>query len=71
MLLFICVSGNWNEMADNETGILVYTWAVGRSRCGDDVMEYTDPHSHILDQNDWTNVGTAYPLELEGIYELI
>ena len=60
------LSANWDGIHDNETGILMYTWAVGTSPCGDDIVSHNDPHEHIASVSEWTNVGLAFPLNLPG-----
>ena len=59
-------AANWDGIRDNETGILIYTWTVGTTVCGDDVVEYNDPHEHLSTRSDWTHVGLAFPLKLPG-----
>ena len=64
-------AANWDGIYDNETGILTYTWAVGTSPCGDDIVTHNDPHEHIASASEWTNVGLAFGLNLPGnVHEL-
>ena len=60
------LSANWDGYYDLETGILIYTWAVGRFHCDDVIHPHRDPHSHLYDESEWTHVATAYPVTLEG-----
>ena len=59
-------AANWDGIRDNETGILIFTWTVGTTVCGEDVVEYNDPHEHLSTRSDWTHVGLAFPLKLAG-----
>ncbi|KAJ8312545.1 hypothetical protein KUTeg_009918 [Tegillarca granosa] len=56
-------SVNFDGFHDNETGIWGYTWALGRSICGTNVVAYTDPHEHLSSRKYWTNSGYV-----KGIY---
>ena len=47
-----------------ETGMLMYTWAVGTSPCGGDIVPHNDPHEHLASASDLTNIGVAFPLNL-------
>ncbi|KAI0241220.1 hypothetical protein LSAT2_032838 [Lamellibrachia satsuma] len=58
------MSANWDGIYDNETGMLMYTWAVGTSPCGGDVVPHNDPHEHLASASEWTNIGVAFPLNL-------
>ena len=60
------LAGNWDGIHDNETGILMYTWTVGTTVCGTDVVQYNDPHEHLASASQWTNIGVAFPLKLPG-----
>ena len=60
------VAANWDGIYDNETGMLMYTWAVGTSLCGGDVVPHNDPHEHLASASEWTNIGVAFPLRLPG-----
>ncbi|KAK2165039.1 hypothetical protein NP493_1368g00012 [Ridgeia piscesae] len=63
------ITANWDGIHDHETGMLMYTWAVGTSPCGDDIVTHNDPHEHIASASEWTNVGLAFPLNLpDGKY---
>ncbi|KAI0239875.1 hypothetical protein LSAT2_009369 [Lamellibrachia satsuma] len=42
----------------------IYTWAVGTSPCGDDILPHNDPHQHLASASEWTNIGVAFPLGL-------
>ncbi|XP_077992165.1 uncharacterized protein LOC144446291 [Glandiceps talaboti] len=65
------VSANWDGFRDNETDIFGYTWTVGTDHCEDDVHPHKDPHSHLFDENEWTHVGIAHPLDLDdGAYHI-
>ena len=56
-------------MKDEECGLHGYTWAVGTSVCGRDVVTFTDPHASIPNPHDWTHVGVARDLHLpDGQY---
>ena len=61
-------TANWDGIHDDETGILVYTWSVGTEPCGFDIHPHNDPHSHFPSQSEWTNIGVAYPLDLDGMF---
>jgi len=61
------LEANWDGIHDNETGILMYTWAVGTKPCGDDVLPFNDPHEHLASAAEWNNIGVAYPLNLPGM----
>ena len=64
---YICsVAANWDGIYDNEAGMLMYTWAVGTSPCGGDVVPHNDPHEHLASASEWTNIGVAFPLNLPG-----
>ena len=64
--VFCSVAANWDGIYDNETGMLMYTWAVGTSPCGGDVVPHNDPHEHLASASEWTNIGVAFPLNLPG-----
>ncbi|XP_052806221.1 uncharacterized protein LOC128235438 [Mya arenaria] len=51
------IAANWDGIHDNETGILVYTWFVGRSVCEDSIHPDVDPHKHLLHESHWRNIG--------------
>ena len=57
---------HWTGFGDKETGILVYTWSVGKDRCGDDIHPHVDPHHHLHDESEWTHSAVAYPVSLRG-----
>ena len=62
----IYVLGHWNHIHDNETGILLFTWAIGTQPCEDNIHPHNDPHAHIHKESEWTNQGVAFPLDLPG-----
>ena len=41
-------------------------WAVGTDTCGDDIVAFRDPHSHIYRMSEWTFEGFKADLELSG-----
>ena len=41
-------------------------WAVGTDICGDDIVAFRDPHSHIYRMSEWTFEGFKADLELSG-----
>ena len=63
---YMFFAANWDGIYDNETGILMYTWAVGTTPCGDDIVHHNDPHEHLASSSEWTNIGIAFPLRLTG-----
>ena len=63
---FTIIVGHWDYIHDNETGILVYTWAAGTQPCSDNIHPHRDPHAHIHKESEWTHQGVAFPLDLEG-----
>ena len=66
MDLYLLFKANWDGIYDNETGILMYTWAVGTEPCGDDILPFNDPHEHLASAAEWNNIGVAFPLNLPG-----
>ena len=60
---------NWDGFKDEECGIHGYTWSVGTTVCGTDVVSFVDPHSTIHNPDDWTYTGLAKDLHLaDGAY---
>ncbi|XP_048250793.1 uncharacterized protein LOC124111176 [Haliotis rufescens] len=57
------VASNWDGIMDKESGILGYSWTVGRQVCEELIHPHHDPHRHLFDQSEWTNSGliTALP----------
>ncbi|XP_070573546.1 uncharacterized protein [Ptychodera flava] len=53
------ISANWDGFHDDETGIFGYSWAVGTSPCMEDVVTHNDPHSHIVNEKEWTHRGST------------
>ncbi|XP_052806219.1 uncharacterized protein LOC128235437 [Mya arenaria] len=51
------IAANWDGIHDNETGILVYTWFVGRNVCEDSIHPDVDPHKQLLHESHWRNIG--------------
>ena len=39
---------------------------MGSAVCGEDVVEYEDPHSHLADQSYWSHQGYASNLVLDS-----
>ena len=62
-LLVMFLSANWDGIYDNETSILTYSLSFGRQICEDLIHAHNDPHSHLLHESHWTNLGviTATP----------
>ncbi|XP_070206105.1 uncharacterized protein [Littorina saxatilis] len=62
-------AANWDGFKDAECGIHGYTWSVGTTLCGTDVVSFVDPHASIPNPNDWTYTGLARDLQLpNGAY---
>ena len=60
---------SWDGFKDEECGIHGYTWSVGTTVCGTDVVSFVDPHSTIHNPDDWTYTGLAKDLHLaDGAY---
>ncbi|XP_052806226.1 uncharacterized protein LOC128235445 [Mya arenaria] len=71
------IAANWDGIHDNETGILVYTWFVGRNICEDSIHPDVDPHKQLLHESHWRNIGiisssssnkNIFPLPSGGYY---
>ena len=46
-----------------------YTWAVGTTVCGTDVVSFVDPHASVRNPDDWSYTGLVKDLSLaEGQY---
>jgi hypothetical protein len=56
---------NFDGFHDDETGIYQYTWAVGRSVCNQDVVNFSDPHKYLHSSKHWTNNGFQKNLHLK------
>ncbi|XP_048258717.1 uncharacterized protein LOC124137708 isoform X1 [Haliotis rufescens] len=56
------ISANWDGIMDKETGILGYSWTVGRQICEELIHPHHDPHRHLLDESGWTNTGLISPI---------
>ncbi|XP_041378093.1 uncharacterized protein LOC121390363 [Gigantopelta aegis] len=59
------VAANWDGIQDRESGILGYTWTVGRSPCEELIHPHHDPHKHFFDKSEWTNIGLISPIPAE------
>ncbi|XP_048258679.1 uncharacterized protein LOC124137747 [Haliotis rufescens] len=55
------ISANWNGIMDKETGILGYSWTVGRQICEELIHPHHDPHRNLFDESAWTNTGVIIP----------
>ncbi|XP_061168901.1 uncharacterized protein LOC133178169 [Saccostrea echinata] len=51
------ISVNFDGFHDDETGIYQYTWAVGKSVCNQDVVNFSDPHEFLHSSKHWTHSG--------------
>ena len=68
-------SANWDGIHDNESSILIYSLSFGREVCEDLIHPHHDPHSHLLHESHWTNLGVItatleynpFPLERNAI----
>ncbi|KAK7496779.1 hypothetical protein BaRGS_00011988 [Batillaria attramentaria] len=62
-------SVNWDGFKDEECGIHGYTFAVGTTVCGSDVVSFRDPHTSIHNPDDWTHTGVVKDIHLsDGSY---
>ena len=65
----IYTTANWDGFHDDESGIFGYTWAVGTTICGTDILDFTDPHDHLSSKSFWTNSGFEKGFHLsDGAY---
>ncbi|WAR05127.1 hypothetical protein MAR_020496 [Mya arenaria] len=60
------IAANWDGIYDNETGILVYTWFVGRNICEEYIHPDVDPHKHLLHESHWRNIGIISSMSSKG-----
>ncbi|KAK3083736.1 hypothetical protein FSP39_002337 [Pinctada imbricata] len=58
-------SVNFDGFHDEESGIFAYTWAVGRTVCGTDIVSFRDPHALLFSPKYWTYSGYKKDLHLE------
>ncbi|KAL4222206.1 hypothetical protein ACF0H5_018244 [Mactra antiquata] len=63
------IAANWKGFHDNESGIWGYTWAVGTTVCGTDIVSYRDPYAHLSSKKFWTDSGFQKGIHLpDGPY---
>ncbi|XP_048258676.1 uncharacterized protein LOC125384201 [Haliotis rufescens] len=56
------LTANWDGIMDKETGILGYSWTVGRQICEELIHPHHDPNRHLFDESEWTNTGLISPI---------
>lgn len=61
----IVLSVNFDGFHDDESGINQFIWAVGRSICTNDVVNFSDPHEFVHSVKYWTYHGYEKNLNLK------
>lgn len=64
MLINFIIPVNFDGFHDDESGIYQYTWAVGKSVCSHDVVNFSDPHEFLHSAKHWTHNGYEKNLHL-------
>ena len=62
--MFLPMPGNWATFVDEECGVHGYTWTVGTTVCGSNVVSFVDPHASVPNPHDWSYTGLAKDLHL-------